>query len=251
MKNAGSSFEMAFAKYCGPHDIITPIAINKTVNQRKRAGYNKGQNYTAPYEYKLKHRRTILMDPSRFTEHYSAKKIQQSIPEQVWNSYLKVAIIRSPYDMLISYYYWLKRLPKNEIKDFENYALERGIKWLIRNYRKLQIDKKLVINFMIRYENLNEDIKKLEMKIGCYGVLESFTNLHAKGDFRPKTENTSVHKIYSEHPKVKIKTDKALHENFGRDELQKYFSAYKSGLEKAIDEYIDTGIISFLHKYIR
>ena len=176
------------------------------------------------------------MKPPKFLEHSSAKSIQRLIPEQIWNSYLKVAIIRCPYDMLISYYYWLKRLPSTKAENFENYALERGIKWLIKNYQKLQIDRKLATNFMIRYENLNEDIKKLEIKIGCDGVLESFTNLHAKGDFRPKTENTSAHKIYFEHPKVKIKLDKALRENFGDDKLQKYFSAYKSELEEAIKD---------------
>ena len=231
MKNAGSSFEMAFAKYCGPHDIITPIAANKTMNKRKRVGYNKGQNYTAPYEYKLKHRTIILMEPSKFVEHGSAENIQRLIPEQIWDSYLKVAIIRCPYDMLISYYYWLKRLPSTKAEDFENYALKRGIKWLINNYKKLQIDGKLVTNFIIRYESLNEDIKKLETKVGCDGVLESFTNINAKSDFRPKTESTSPYKIYFEHPKVKIKLDKELHKNFGDDELQKYFSAYKSELE--------------------
>ena len=236
MKNASSSFEMAFAKYCGPHDIITPIAVNKTMNKRKRVGYNKGQNYTAPYEYELKYRKIMLMEPPKFREHSSAKKIQQLIPEQVWNSYLKVAIIRCPYDMLISHYYWLKRLPSVKAEDFENYALERGIKWLIRNYKKLQIDGELATNFMIRYENLNEDIKKLEIKIGCDGVLESFTNIYAKSDFRPKTESTSAHKIYFEHPEMKIKLDKALRNNFDQDELQKYFSAYKCRLEEAIKD---------------
>ena len=235
MKNAGSSFEIAFAKYCGPHDIITPIAADKTMAERERVGYNKGQNYTAPYEYELKYRKIMLMEPPKFREHSSAKKIQQLIPEQVWNSYLKIAIIRCPYDMLISYYYWLKRLLSTKAENFENYALERGIKWLIKNYQRLQIDGKLATNFIIRYENLNEDIKKLEMKIGCDGVLESFTNIHAKSDFRPKKESTSAHKIYFEHPKVKIKLDKALDKNFGQDELQKYFSAYKYRLEEAIN----------------
>ncbi len=236
MKNAGSSFEMAFTKYCGPHDIITPIAANKKMHKRKRVGYNKGQNYTAPHEYKLKHRSIILMEPSRFVEHGSAESIQQLIPDEVWNSYLKVAIIRCPYDILISYYYWRKRLPLMKAVGFENYALERGIKKLIRNYQKLQIDGKLVTNFMIRYENLNEDIKKLEIKIGCSGVLESFANIRAKSDFRPKTESTSAHKIYLEHPRVKRELDEALRNNFGDGELQKYFSAYKSTLEKTIND---------------
>ena len=190
----------------------------------------------APHEYKLKHRKVIFMEPSKFVEHSSAESIQRLIPSQVWDSYLKVAIIRCPYDMLISYYYWLKRLPSTNAENFENYALKRGIKWLIRNYKKLQIDGQLVTNFMIRYENLNEDIKKLEMKIDCDCVLESFTNLHAKSGFRPKTENTSTHKIYFEHPKVKIKLDKAIRENFSQDELQKYFSTYKCRLEKAIKD---------------
>ena len=237
MKNAGSSFEMAFAKYCGPHDIITPIAANKGMNKRKRVGHNKGQNYTAPYEYRLKYRRIVLMEPPKFIEHSSAKNIQRLIPNEVWDGYLKIAIIRCPYDMLISHYYWCKRFPSTT-EDFESYALERGIKWLIKNYQKLQIDRKLVTNFIIRYENLNEDIKKLEIKIGCDGIHESFTNIYAKSDFRPKTESTSTHKIYFEHPKVKIKLDKALRENFGQDELQKYFSAYKSELEEAIKDRI-------------
>lgn len=234
-KVAGTSFEMAFSKYCGADDIITPIAINKTPKKQKKVGYNKGQNYTPPYEYRLLDGKTISTEPPEFREHFSAEKIKKLVPEEIWNNYLKVSIIRCPYDTLISHYYWhYCRFPKRISDDFRNFAAEYGINRILDNYNKLHINGKSVTDFIVRFENFGEDIKKLEMDIGCNGLLESFKNINAKSSFRPK--KISIHKIYSEYPTVKVALDETLNKNLNRYELlKKYWPFYKSRLEVTLE----------------
>ena len=236
MKIAGSSFEMAFTKYCSSHDIITPIAAKKSSEQRKKVGYNAGQNYTSPYEYRLPHKKIISRSPAKFREHFSAHQIKKYLPKEIWNYYVKISIIRCPYDMLISYYYWARRIPSKRPDSFENYAANSGIDRVIKNYGKLHIHGKLVIDFIIRYECFDEDIKKLENTIGCNGLLESFKNIRAKSHLRPQTEKTSSCAVYAKYPKVKKKLDKALDRNLNCHEaLQKHWPSYKAILEDAMD----------------
>jgi len=45
-KVAGTSFEIALAKYCGADDIITPL--NRSDKDVKGFGYNAAQNYKSP-----------------------------------------------------------------------------------------------------------------------------------------------------------------------------------------------------------
>ena len=235
MKIAGSSFEMALAKHCGANDIITPLEATKGVRKQQRFGYNKGQNYTPPYEYRIPHNKIISMNPPAFSEHYPAARIKKYLPEEIWDSYLKISIVRCPYDTLISYYYWMCRFPSKKPDSFENYAIDSGIDRVIDNYDKLHINGKLATDFVIKFENFGEDIKKLETDIGCNGLLETFKNIRAKDDLRPKTEESSVAKVYSEYPAVKAKLDKTLNKKFNKYELlRKYWPSYKSRLEDAL-----------------
>ena len=233
MKIAGSSFEMAFARYCGTDDIITPLEANKRAKKQKRFGHNKGQNYKSPHEYNIRHNKIISMEPRAFAEHYPADRIKKYLPKEIWDSYLKVSIVRCPYDTLISYYYWICRFPAKKPDSFESYAIDSGIDRVLENYHKLHIKRKLATDFLIRFENFDEDIKKLEDLIDCNGLLDTFKNIRAKSDLRPDTEESSVTKVYSEYPTAKIKLDEALSEKFNRYELlQKYWQFYKSKLEE-------------------
>ena len=95
----------------------------------------------------------------------------------------------------------------------------------------------MLIDFLIRYENLDKDIKKLETKIDCPGLLETFQSITAKKNIRPK-ENTSSYEMYSKYPNAKLIIDRRCSKLAKKYEFfQKYRPMYKSNLEKAMQNY--------------
>ncbi len=223
-KVAGTSFELALSKYCGPDDILTPIG--KIGHEYRAFGrFPEAQNYIDPE-----------MQKRRFVNHTRAKKIKELVPKHIWNDYLKVATIRCPYDMLISGYYFFanrKEIVKN--RSFEKYIAKNDSRF--KALYGLHENGKILADFLIRYEHLDEDIKKLESKIDCPGLLKTFQSITAKKNIRPK-ENTSSCEIYSKYPNAKLIIDQRCSELTEKYEFfQKYWLMYKSKLEREMEEY--------------
>lgn len=90
-KVAGSSIQLALAKHCGPDDIITPLLLKKDVDaegdiQNDYARNDKGWfNHMKPY-------RTI-----------------KKLGRDHWDEYFTFSIVRNPWDMLVSRYFWNKK----------------------------------------------------------------------------------------------------------------------------------------------
>ena len=125
-KVSGTSFEIAFSKYCDSGDVVTTIEEEE---KRISLGY-KARNYryfmTKLWLTKLKMFTGIPKYRNFKTSlsHLGAKEIEQIIGADIWNNYLKIAIIRSPYEKAISYYFWKKRSEKPTIvkDDFEEFV---------------------------------------------------------------------------------------------------------------------------------
>ena len=171
--------------------------------------------------------------------HLRAKEIKEIIPSNVWNNYLKIAIIRSPYQKAISYYFWKKRSQKLKFvnKDFEQFislTCRRRKNNPLMDYDLIHIAGKSVLDFVIRYENLVKDISKLETKIAVPGLLETYQSIGAKKHIRPATR-TSPHEVYLCYPKAKLMIDQLYQENYDKYELlRKYFPIYKSEMESIL-----------------
>ena len=227
VKVAGSSFEIALSKYCGPDDILTPISPEGKI-WKKMGYYRGGQNYKSP------------TGKSQYPSHIKASRVRKSIPKDVWDNYLKIATIRCPYDAYISLYHFKKHnlqqsKKRNLEENFEECVIndERIIKYLCG----LHEEGKIIIDFLIRYENLDEDIKKLETKIDCPGLLRTFQSITAKKNIRPKDSASSC-EIYSKYPNAKLIIDRRCSKLAEKYEFfQKYWPMYKSKLEKDIEEY--------------
>ncbi len=228
-KVASTSFELALSKYCGPDDILTPIGKNGGGEFREFEEFLEAQNYMDPETQKPK-----------FKSHTSAKEIKGLVPTHIWNDYLKVATIRCPYDMYISSYYFRKyksqkKKKKSPDKNFEELAIKS--KQILTSLCSLHEEGKMLTDFFIRYENLDEDIKKLETRIDCPDLVETFQSITAKKNIRPK-ENTSSCEIYSKYPNAKLIIDRRCSKLAKKYEFfQKYWPMYKSKLEKDIEEY--------------
>ncbi len=228
-KVAGSSFEIALSKYCGPDDILTPILPEGKI--WKAMGYYCGEQN---YQHLMEKTKT------KYIPHIEALNVKKFIPRDAWDNYLKIATIRCPYDVYISLYHFAKydfqqnkkRPPE---KNFEKFVIED--KRIVRHLCGLHEEGKILIDFLIRYENLDEDIKKLEVKIDCPGLLKTFQSITAKKNIRPK-DNASSYEMYAKYPNAKLIIDRRCSEHAEKYEFfQKYWPMYKSKLEKDIEEY--------------
>ncbi len=214
-KVSGSSFEIALRSYCGKGDI----------SSRPGRGIYKDM-FTDHY------------NGEHLTYHISAEMLRSKIPDNIWNNYLKVSIVRDIYDAIISLYYYHHNsrefrgfFPKN----FNKYVLTAGIRHIEANFSNLCIDGRCVIDFIIRYENADEDIKALEEKIGCVGL----ANIYKSTSVNVKTRvpgQDSV-KVYSQYPVARTLIDMYFSQAISDNELiQKYYPLYKERLSRKIPE---------------
>ena len=228
-KVAGTSFEVALSRYCGGDDILTPPEAKTSSNKKLiRLGYTGARNYQA---FNIKKR----------IAHLGAKEIKPIIPAKVFADYLKIATIRSPYQKAISWYFWKKRGSHATTvgEDFESFVASECLHHKdnpLMDYDLIHINGQAMVDFVLRYEHLAEDIKKLEVKIGCRGLSDTFKGIHVKGQLRP-TQGSSLGEVYAKHPKAKAMIDRMYYENYDKYELlRKYWPPYKSEVENISTE---------------
>lgn len=117
------------------------------------------------------------------------------IPKEIINTSFKFCIVRNPYTKLCSAYYYLKnRFKYQNINDFVKNHLDEDFifgRELEKNDARVHFrpqytfvyDKFLEkrVDFVIKYENLNEDIEyineKFGLKIPCYGEENKYNDL--------------------------------------------------------------------------
>ena len=227
-KVAGSSFEVALSKYCGENDIVTSIDKDGDA-LRDSLGYFPSSRL------------------SKLAGHLAAPRIKLLVSPDIWNNYLKVASVRNPYDQHISGYFFRERkLKDNFCYDPARYSFSWYVKHnyladfdydsgfgFMNNMRRLHDGGKIAADFLIRFEHLDEDIKKLEKKINCLGLLQTFQDCGVKKGIRP--EEASLYEMYSKHPREKLIIDSMYYENINKYEfIGKYWLTYKAELESAI-----------------
>ena len=182
-KTAGTSFEIALSKYAGTSDIVTPL-IAADEETRASLGYPGPRNYQLP---------TLGPDgnPEEFFNHIPARKVKALIGRQVFRTYLKVSIVRNPFDMAVSAYFWaLRETPREaSIQHFRQWVLSG--KAVNRNRAVTHIRDRCVVDHMIRYEFLQQDVDQFAKFVGLPPTLFAELNaIRAKGHFRPRAMTT-------------------------------------------------------------
>lgn len=207
-KVGGTSFEIALSKFAHKDSIITPITFDDE-KLRESLGYLGPQNYKYKTEEikKLSLTRKIVMSLNRkkrlkFYNHIPAYLAKQRLGDNVWNTYTKIAIIRNPFDYMVSSFFWeMKTKKKKTDLSFEEYVLKRKNK-IKANEKIYKINNENIIDFMIRYDNLQTDILNFESKFPTLsGLSETFVNISAKGQHRPKKATTE--EMYKNAPFAK------------------------------------------------
>ena len=162
-KTAGTAIEAALSELCSPSDVITPYR-EESETDRKGLG---PQNYRIEHPLKPKRPlwRKLLGRPERyyhhsvgFYEHMPASRVRDYVGEDVWRSYFKFAFDRNPWDRQVSWYLY-KTKSKSIRPSFERFMQDRR-RAFVTNYAIYTIDGELAVDFVGRYENLQDELAK-------------------------------------------------------------------------------------------
>ena len=180
MKTASTSLEIALSEYCGSEDIITSLEIEDE-KTRKTFGYRGSQNQLIPLYYytPFDWAKTIIKRRRRkFRNHMSAHMIKQYVNPHVWESYFKFCFERNPYDKAISRYFYSTRKAKSRpsLVDY----LKKESKKELSNWHIYTIKNKVSVDFIGRYEYLEQDLNTITQKVG----LPKLSLPKAKSNFR-------------------------------------------------------------------
>ena len=130
-------------------------------------------------------------------QHAYAKEVCAAFPVE-WKKYHKFCVVRNPYEKIVSDYYWMVGSLDNPPSFLEFLlAVKAGNPWPgvlpLRpdNWPIYTINDKVVVDSVVRFENLKRDLSDVFQKIG----IDWDGNLpKAKAGMRPGTHN--AHKSY-------------------------------------------------------
>jgi len=209
-KTAGTSVELLLSRICGDYDVITPFRYDPDPNVRKKNKAKNPQNYFRKKPLKHWQLKDVYyyifkrhVANNNYWEHLYADDIRKYLGDDIWNSYKKVSIVRNPWDHAVSWFKW------QEIRGREGTRKGEFKRYLLNNYRSTwpfyTVNYGLYdIDFMIRFENLEEDLKNF------------FDLLKLNYEFKlPKTKNKVRTKrdykdFYVNNKMIEIVNEKAL-----------------------------------------
>ena len=119
--------------------------------------------------------------PRKAYNHMGAKATRDLVGPDVFADYFTFAIERNPWDAVVSLYYW-KYKDRPELPDFETYVQEIWIEQLANNRRLYRIRGKMALDRVLRYENLDDELREVWEHLGLPGEPDL---PRAKGNARP------------------------------------------------------------------
>jgi len=164
--------EIALSGLLGPDDILTPAREDLDVMRKGGPG---GHNYRLdhPDVPRIPLWRKILGRPERYYhptvgyfEHMPAWRVRLYLGEEIWNSYYKFSFERNPWDRQVSYYrYKTRDLSRASRPSFAQF-LAKGKRAQVPNWEIYTINNEVVLDFVGRYENIDDEFQKALDGIG-------------------------------------------------------------------------------------
>jgi hypothetical protein len=173
-KTASSSIESALAGICGPNDVITPARPDLMAARARPP-----QNYRLihPLVPKRPFLKRLLRRPERYYhpsvgyyEHMPAWRVRAYVGEEVWRTYFKFSFERNPWDRQVSWYYY-KWHAKGKGKEFSDFMQDRKRAY-VENFELYSSEDQIILDFVGRYEALDEDFRKALSHIGIAEALQ-------------------------------------------------------------------------------
>lgn len=194
-KIAGTSVEVALSKHLGKKDIWPPLTQYSEAHDEDRYSI-KPQNSQGYYD------------------HLSPDKIRQKIGDRVWKNYFKFTVVRNPWDLVVSSYFWELnkkvtladylsvinfRALLDYARDPQKVLRPKSFESFVRNLPKAYINTNFyfypngepIEDFYIRFEHLAEDFRKVCKKLGV--PHEKLLFLKSK----TRTDRASYRKFYN------------------------------------------------------
>ena len=194
-KTAGSSLEIALSKYCARGDILTPLDDDEEVLRRELSGLG-AQNYGKPLRrYRIEELISALRrrkPVERYTEHSPAWQIRRMIGPETWERYFTFTIVRNPFDRCLSRFYYSKNVEEMrgrekawDFEDIDQY-MRYNPGFINENWAMYTRADKVLVDFFVRYEHLEEDLAEASRRIGLErNLYEDMRSISAKGGLRP------------------------------------------------------------------
>lgn len=165
LKTAGTSIEAALSNACSGSDVVTPLGDYEFNRDESGAWIHKSMN------------------EGNHLQHDPALTVRNSLPPETWSSYFKFSITRNPWDRALSYFFWDKRqdlalappkrlyhnlgVPYDDFtpvkKRFTDFIKSRTLE---NNDAFYVMDSQLCVDFVIRYEQLDDGCREVCARTG-------------------------------------------------------------------------------------
>lgn len=154
--------------------------------------------------------------------HAKAREIKRELPEEIYSNFYKFAFVRNPWARLVSEYHFIRQEPWSPyhqvIKSMQNF--EEHIEWTL-NARKEKLlykdfvtdyDGKLIVDFVGRYETLEQDFYDICKVLNINASLPPSKNLIQR-DYRTYY-NEKTRKLIEDYLKEDIEFFGYTFENY-------------------------------------
>jgi hypothetical protein len=167
-KTAGTSTETVLREICSDQDILTSFKPK----EQSLSSRGKGQGYvhnrsTWPVWDRILWRlgdRTVVERPSRaFQRHATAAEIERRYPDEI-KSFLKIGNVRNPFDRQVSLYFWRTR--KMQVRPSFDEWMNSTPSPILDDWEIVSLNNRCVLDVVIRYETLQDDMQKLADRLG-------------------------------------------------------------------------------------
>jgi len=189
-KTASSSLELALETLCGPEDICPPLSKHFEegrvppeergyVPRNYRGLFRPRWRSDAPLTQLGRDLRDLRLG-RRYWNHMSAYEVKARAGAELFARYFKFCFERNPWDRTVSSFFWQKSRIRGCPQDFETYVRTRAP----RDNRALySIGGRVAVDFIGRYESLEDDLAKALARVG---VTQALPLPRAKSEWRPK-----------------------------------------------------------------
>jgi hypothetical protein len=182
-KTAGTSIELALSKLCGPGDVLTPLTANDEALRAGRGAQNWRLHgwWSSPRPFWKRRFLKFTAEDYGFYNHMPAEQARALLADdRIWRSYFKFAFDRNPWDRQVSWYH--HRFRRKETPPPFSTFIRCDRRARINNYEIYSIEGDVAVDFVGRFESLEEDLKHALEQVG----LRLDADLpSAKSTFRP------------------------------------------------------------------
>jgi len=140
---------------------------------------------------------------NNFHVHIKSQELKEKIPEEIFRDYFKFGFVRNPWDWQVSLYtYMLKNKNHFQHKLIKKMNFEEYIQWRVDKDLRFQKDfffdvkgNKLV-DFIGKFENLNNDFKIICVKIGVDATLPHLNKSRTDPDYLSYYSQETIDLVY-------------------------------------------------------